>query len=313
MSQDGVVLNKQDIRSKILTIRGVQVMLDRDLASIYGVETKVFNQAIKRNADRFPERFRFQLTEEEYQILRSQFVTSSSEHGGRRYFPYVFTEQGVAMLSAVLKSKTAVEVSIRLMDSFVEMRRFIQNKVPLFQRLHEVETRQYKYRLETDQKFEQIFKALENGKELPKQGIFFDGQFFDAYCFISDLIRSARKSIILIDNYIDDSVLTILGKRVKGVNVTIYTKMVSKQLKLDLSKHNAQYPTIEVMELKDSHDRFLILDETEVYHIGASLKDLGKKWFAFSKFDKDTLELLKRLERNRELMKIDADVGENEE
>jgi hypothetical protein len=300
VSQDIVLLNKQDIRSKIFTIRGVQVMLDRDLASIYGVETKIFNQAVKRNGNRFPERFRFQLTEEEYQILRSQFVTSRSEHGGSRYLPYAFTEQGVAMLSSVLKNKTAVEVSIRLIDSFIEMRRFIQNYALLFQRLDKVELQQFQYKLETDEKFEYILKALEEGKELPKQGIFFDGQFFDAYSFISDLIRSARKSIILIDNYIDDSVLTILEKRVKGVNVTIYTKTISKQLKLDLAKYNAQYPAITVKELKDSHDRFLILDETEVYHIGASLKDLGKKWFAFSKFSKEAFGLVKKLEENRE-------------
>ena len=227
------VLDKQELSSKIYMIRGVQVMLDRDLASIYGVETRILNQAVKRNADRFPKKFRFQLTDKEHKNLKSQIVTSSLKYGGRRYLPYVFTEHGVAMLSAVLRSKTAIEVSIRIIEVFVEMRRFIQNNVLLFQRLDEVETRQTQYKLETDQKFEQIFEALENGKELPKQGIFFDGQLFDAHCFISDLIRSAKKSIILIDNYIDDRVLTLFGKRIKGVNVTIYTKTISKQMKLE--------------------------------------------------------------------------------
>ncbi len=299
MSQGIVLLNKQDIRSKIFTIRGVQVMLDKDLAGLYGVKPIRLREQAKRNIKRFPDDFMFQLNDEEVEVLLSQnAIPSRKVLGGS--LPYVFTEQGVANLSSILTSDRAIEINIQIMRAFVEMRRFIQNNILLFQRLDEVETRQYQYKLETDQKFEQIFKALENGKELPKQGIFFDGQLFDAYCFISDLIRSARKSISLIDNYIDDRVLTLFVKRLKGVNVTIYTKTISKQLKLDLAKHNAQYPVIKVMELKDSHDLFLILDETKVYHIGASLKDLGKKWFAFSKFDKEPLELLKKLERNLE-------------
>lgn len=282
------------VNSKIHIVRGSQVMLDSDLAQLYGVETKVFNQAVKRNIERFPEFFRFQLTEEEYQVLRSQSVTSSLEHGGRRYLPYVFTEQGVSMLSAVLKSETAIEVSIRIINAFVEMRRFLVSKATLFERLETVEKRQISFEIKTEQNFERVFQALD-AAEPPKQGIFYNGQIFDAYTFAADLIRSAEKSLVLIDNYIDDSVLTLLNKRKKGVSVDLYTKTVSKQLALDLKKHNEQYLPITIHEFADAHDRFLIVDCTEIYHICASLKDLGKKWFAFSKFEKGAVEMLGKL------------------
>jgi hypothetical protein len=291
-------------------------MIDSDLAEMYGVDTKVLNQAVKRNAERFPEEFRFQLTESEFdnlrcqfgtssnaslslrsqfvtlksdEILRSQFVTSS-EHGGRRYLPYVFTEQGVAMLSAVLRSETAVKVSVQIMNAFVEMRKFITHNAALFQRLDKVEIKQ----IEADQNFEKIFKALES-KALPEKGIFFDGQVFDAYAFVAELIRKAKKSLTLIDNYVDDTVLTLFSKRAKNVAVKCYTKTISKQLQLDIAKHNAQYDPVTVIELADAHDRFLIIDDKELYHIGASLKDLGKKWFAFSKMNAETITLLNKL------------------
>ena len=233
----------------------------------------------------------FQLTDSEFDSLRSQFETSKNSKGGRRYLPYVFTEQGVAMLSGVLKSDTAVRISIQIMTAFVAMRRFIASGVQVFQRLDNIEQKQIGY----DKKFEQIFDAIESKDIKPEKGIFFDGQVFDAYKFASDLIRDAHNSIILIDNYIDDSVLTLFSKRNKNVLITIFTKEISKQLLLDLNKYNSQYPPIEVKEFKQSHDRFLIIDNKEVYHFGASLKDLGKKWFAFSKFDKEAFKLLDKL------------------
>ena len=294
------ILLQKEIESRIYTIRGIQVMIDRDLAEMYGVETKVLNQSVKRNIERFPESFRFQISEydlnelnlnkEQPTRLRSQIVTSST-HGGRRYLPYAYTEQGVAMLSAVLRSKTAVQVSIQIINAFVEMRRLILDHAALFQRLNKVELKQ----IEADQKFEQIFSALEKPAKNPDKGIFFEGQVYDAYIFSASLIRKARKSLILIDNYVDDTVLTLLSKRNKKVAATIYTKHISKQLALDLRKHKTQYPTIEIKILTDAHDRFLLIDEKELYHLGSSIKDLGKKWFAFSRMDDFIKEILQRI------------------
>jgi len=308
------------IKTKIYTIRTMQVMLDSDLAELYDVETKVFNQAVKRNSERFPSNFMFQLSEEEHQDLRSHIVTSSSsaslrfqngtlddeeslrsqfvtlENGRgkhRKYLPYVFTEQGVAMLSGVLRSQTAVQMSIHIINAFVEMRKFISNNALIFQRLDLLEQKQTK----TDEKVEAILSAIEDKSMKPKQGIFYDGQVYDAYIFVSDLIKSAQKSIVLIDNYIDDTVLTLLSKREAKVKVTIYTKNITKQLELDLQKHNAQYPPIELKKFDASHDRFLLIDNAQVYHIGASLKDLGKKWFAFSKLDMGVLNIMQKLDR----------------
>ena len=196
MSERGLVNTGGDaIQNKIYTIRNVQVMLDSDLAKIYGVETRSFNQAVKRNIERFPERFRFRLTEEEYENLRSQFVISSDGHGGRRYLPYAFTEQGVSMLSAVLHSNTAVEVSIKIIDAFVQMRHFIKSNAEFFSRLESVEKRQMRFEIETAENFGKIFSALKSGEKSQKQGVFFDGELFDAYTFVSDLIRSAESSV----------------------------------------------------------------------------------------------------------------------
>jgi len=271
-----------DIQDKIFTIRGVQVMLDSNLASLYQVETKVFNQAVKRNIQRFPQNFRFQLTEEEYDNLRSQIVTSNldKKHGGRRYLPYVFTEFGVSMLSSVLKSDIAIEISIKIIESFVNMRRIISSNSLIYQRFEKIEKRLSTY----DENFEKIFKAIEGKSVKPKQGIFYNGQIFDAYTFVIDLVKSAKKSILLIDNYVDESTLTILSKN-QNINIVIYTSKISKQLKLDIKKYNQQYKKVELKKFDLSHDRFLIIDEKEVYHIGASLKDLGKKVFAFSKME----------------------------
>ncbi len=286
-------LSKKEIEKLIYTIRDKQVMLDSDLASLYQVETKNLNKAVKRNIERFPQSFCFQLTEEEAENLRFQIGTSSLNYGGRRYLPYVFTEQGVAMASAILRSDIAVKVSVEIMEAFVEMRRMLISNASLFHRLDKIELKQ----LDADQKFEKIFKALESDKLHSEKGVFYNGQVFDAYTFVSDIIRSAQKSIILIDNYVDDNVLTLLGKRKQSVSATIYTKTISNQLRLDLQRYNSQYPPIEVEIFSDAHDRFLIIDYTELYHIGASLKDLGKKWFAFSRMDIEVGRMLQILNK----------------
>jgi hypothetical protein len=292
-------ISEENIKTKIYTIRGFQVMLDSDLAELYEADTKVFNQAVKRNEERFPDDFMFQLSSEEFENLRSQIVTSSSistKHGGRRYLPYVFTEQGVSMLSAVLKSKIAVDTSLKIIRTFVSLRKNMIQNGSLFNRLDQIEKRQISYEIKSDEKFDKIFEAIESKDTKPKQGIFYDGEIYDAYVFVSDLIKSAKFSIVLIDNYIDQSVLTLLSKRDSEVKATIYTKNITKQLKLDLDKYSAQYPKLEIKKFDSSHDRFLILDEKEIYHIGASLKDLGKKWFGFSKFDIDAFEILSKIE-----------------
>ncbi len=355
----------QIIEDKIFTIRGVQVMLDKDLAELYGVETKRINEQVKRNIERFPEEFCFQLTKEEVeslrsqivtlssmnetlrsqnatsntenepsrsqiatlnnenQILRSQIVISKSENadlksqnatsssqnwGGTRKLPYAFTEQGVAMLASILKSETAVKVSIQIMNAFVQMRHFLAANGSLFARLDSVE----KHQIETEEKlnrnllridekldineknFEKVFDALE-AADLPKQGVFCNGQIFDSYKFVSDLIRKAKTSIVLVDNYVDDTVLSMLDKRKSNVSATIYTQSISKQLTLDLQKHNAQYAPIDVRVMTNFHDRLLFIDEKTIYHIGASIKDLGKKVFGFSKLGLDAKQIMNML------------------
>jgi len=263
----------------------------------------MFEKSFK-NIERFPEKFRFQLSVEEYEqmesknktdntnSLRFQNVTLEARRGKhRKYLPYAFTEQGVSMLSAVLRSDTAVKVSITIMNAFVEMRKFIATNAAIFQRLDNIELKQ----LEANQKFEKIFKALESKDVLPKQGIFFDGQIFDAYKFVSDIIRTAKKSIVLIDNYVDDTVLTLFSKKSKDVKCKILIKTISKQLKLDIAKYKKQYGELSVKQFNKAHDRFLIIDNEIVYHFAASLKDLGKKWFAFSKMDKGSVTILQTL------------------
>jgi phage regulator Rha-like protein len=288
---------QQQIITNIFHLRGTQVMLDSDIASLYNVETKVLNQAVKRNLPRFPDSFRFQLSPNELsQIPRSQIVTLDEKTNSLRgknlkYLPYAFTEQGISMLSAILRSDTAVEISIHIINAFVEMRKFITTNALLFQRIETLEQKQ----ITSEQQISVILNALNQDNIKPKQGIFYNGQIFDAYVFVSDLIKHANKSILLIDNYIDESVLTLLSKKQTQVIVKLYTQKISKQLLLDVEKFNQQYPHLEIKEFRDSHDRFLIIDNKDIYHIGASLKDLGKKWFAFSKFEKQALELLKHL------------------
>jgi hypothetical protein len=287
-----LITDEHTVKNKIFTVRDLQVMLDADLAELYGVETKRINEAVKNNPDKFPSDFYFELSEEEDEILRSKISTSS--WGGRRKSTKVFTEQGVYMLATVLKSKIATEITLSIIRTFAKLRKFTNDNSLFTSQFKELEKRQLSYEIKTDEKLETIFKAIEAKEIKPKQGIFYDGQIFDAYVFVSKLIKSAKKSIVLFDNYVDESVLTLLSKRVSTCQVTIYTKMISKQLELDLKKHNAQYPHAEIKKFDLSHDRFLLIDD-EVYHIGASLKDLGKKWFAFSKMDRDSFEMMEQL------------------
>ena len=279
------------IENKIYTIRDEQVMLDKNLAELYNVETKRINEAVKRNIDKFPNDLMFELTADEVENLRSQFATFKESLINRKYLPKVFTEQGVYMLATVLKSKVATEVTLSIMRTFTKMRNFLNSNASVFQRFERIEQRIALH----DEKIDKVFRALENKTIKPSQGIFYDGQIFDAYEFVSDIIKSAKKEIILLDNYIDETILTLFSKN-QDIKVTIYTQTITKQLKLDLKKYNAQYSPITIKIFKNSHDRFLIIDNTEVYHIGASLKDLGQKWFAFSKMDIESVGILDRLE-----------------
>ncbi len=284
------------LRNRIHVLRGLYVMLDKDLAELYGTTPIRLRQQVKRNPGRFPHDFMFRIDENELESMVSQNVIPSRKHLGGS-LPYAFTEQGIAGLSAVLTGPRAVQVHVAIMRAFVEMRRTLHAHSGLVQRLDGMEKRQLAFETETDSRFEQVFTALEGPTATPRQGIFYDGQVYDAHAFVSDLIRGARKSIVLIDNYIDDTVLTLLGKRGEGVSVVLYTRTVTPEFTLDLKKHNTQYPPVEVREFKEAHDRFLILDGETLYHLGASLKDLGKKWFAFSRFEHGAVEMLERLGR----------------
>lgn len=285
-----MIIKQQEIEKRIFYVRGNYVVLDKDLADFYEVKPIRLREQVKRNANRFPEDFMFQLTAEEVDAMVSHFAIPSKQSLGG-YLPYVFTEQGVAAVSAVLKSEKAAQVSINIMRAFVQMRKFLQNNALIFQRLDKVEHKQ----LETDQKLEKVLQALESRAEQPDKGIFFEGQIFDAYVFVADIIKKVKTDIILIDNYVDETVLTLLAKRKINVVATIYTKQISKQLQLDVEKHNSQYPPVALKTLTHSHDRFLIIDQKELYHLGASLKDLGKKWFGFSKMDSLTADVLAKL------------------
>lgn len=283
-------INSQNLQDKIHTIRGLQVMLDRDLAELYQVETRRLNEQVKRNIERFPEEFMFQISKEEFENWKSQFATSKDKMSLRK-IPYAFTEQGVSMLASVLKSKIAIDISIKIIKAFVGMRKLISQNIIAYERFERIEERLSLH----DKNFDKLFEALEDKTKKPTQGIFFDGQIYDAYAFINNLLKSVNNEVILIDNYIDETVFTLFSKY-PNLKIKIYTQTINKQLKLDYHKYNSQYKNIELKEYKNSHDRFLILDSKEIYHIGASLKDLGKKWFAFSKFKIGTLEILDRLE-----------------
>ena len=315
----------ETIENLIHVIRGKQVMLDRDLARLYGVETRVLNQAVQRNIERFPGDFMFQLSKDEFENwksqfaisipnenmssqfvttskdatnMSSQFVTTSAKRRPLSALPYAFTESGIAMLSGVLRSPQAVNMNIQIMRAFVAMRRFLASNAQVFQRLEVMERTQLSllaHQESTDQKVEEIFRRLDDDNTKPTEGILFDGQIFDAYKFVTERIREAKKRIVLIDNYIDETVLAMLDKRGKDVTAKVYTKNISRQLSLDFDKHNAQYAPIEVEQFDRAHDRFLCIDDT-VYLIGASIKDLGKKWFGFTKIDGWTTdELLSKI------------------
>ena len=292
-----VIVHNKEIQSMIYTFRGRQVMLDSDLAMLYQVTTSNLNKAMKRNIARFPERFCFQLTENEYENLRFQNGISSltNNYGGRRYMPYVFTEQGIAMLSAVLKSDIALEVSLKIMDSFVEMRKFLISNQELFSRLDKVELRQIDFEkkidsknADTDKKLEEVFDYIATTKEV-KQKIFFNGQIYDAFSLMVEIVEKAEKELILIDNYVDVNTLNILSKKRKQVDVMIVTSGKGNLTKKDVTKFNSQYPKLTVKINEDFHDRFIIIDRTEVYHVGASIKDAGKKSFGITKLEEQDL------------------------
>lgn len=279
----------QSIERVIYTFRGVQVMLDRDLAKMYNVETKVLNQAVKRNSGRFPERFMFQLSKEEFDNWKSQIVTSNMMSQSEiesfkmavRRAPYAFTEQGVAQLSAVLKSDTAIEVSIRIMDAFVAMRRFISTNAEMFQRIERLESHQ----TSTDEKVEHIMKRMDElAPAITPEQIFATGCVWDAWDYVSQLVRSAKQRIVLIDNFVDERVLTLLTKRAAGVSATIHSRY-TQQFKLDLEKHNEQYEPIEFIQIPHkSHDRFLFIDNN-VYLLGTSIKDMGTSLCAITRLE----------------------------
>ena len=315
------------IEKKIFVIRGVQVMIDRDIAELYGVETRILNQAVKRNIERFPEEFMFQLNDEEFEKWKSQIVISNfgkdnwmsqfatstssrsqivtlntdqnkdvnlisqfviSSWGGIRKPPFVFTEHGVTMLASVLKSETAVKASIQIVKAFVSMRHFVQSNSQIFAELklireHQLETDVHLK--ESDKRIDQLFTLMDKYNVNDTQGIFFQGQIFDAYAKFESFIQSAQKEIILIDNYVDLTVLQRLAKKKKGVNIIIYTDPKTKLTSQDIQIFNTQYPTITLNYTTKMHDRFMIIDNKVLYHIGASLKDLGKKCFAFEILD----------------------------
>lgn len=283
-----IEITESNIRNCIYVVRGQQVMLDSDLARLYQVETKALNRAVKRNMQRFPEDFCFQLTKKDYESLKCQIVTSKKHdeekldgRGGRRTLPYVFTEQGISMLASVLHSEVAVSVSIGIMRAFVEMRRFIATNAMLFERISNLELKQLEYQKKTDEKLEQVFEYIfEHEESYPK--VFFDGQIYDAFSLIVTLIQKAEKEITLIDGYVDLETLNMLSKKHKNVSVTVYMHSKTKLTKEDAKNFNAQYPTLEVKYTNTFHDRFLILDRKIAYHVGASLKDMGKKCFGIN-------------------------------
>ena len=299
--------NSDLIRSRIFTIRGVQVMLDRDLAELYGVATKALNQAVKRNIERFPERYMFQLNKDDVANMRSQIVTLNSDDsgsilrsqfvtsrwGGTRYLPYAFTEHGIIMLASVLNSPTAVEASVRITDTFVAMRRALASIAPLLSRIEATERRQLKLedsQVRNEERFKLILDAMQD-KKFPPQKVFFDGQVYDAFEQMKKFVRMAKKELIIIDPYFADSVLPLFAQKRKDVEVLVVKNSRNKLLHdVDVAQFNAQYANSLTVKVSDKfHDRFLIIDKTTLIHVGASLNHLGKKCFAFSSLDKSNI------------------------
>lgn len=287
MENEIIILDENDLKNKIYTIRGVQVMLDSDLAEIYGYETKRFNEQVKNNIERFDEDFRFQLTQDEVDVLRSKFSTTNISTMSRS-LPYAFTEQGIYMLMTVLKGELAVKQSKTLIRLFKQMKDFVLTNSQLFAEIDSIKKHLIESDLhhkENDKRIDELFTLMDKYKIEEKQGIFFQGQIFDAYAKFESFIQSARKEIVLIDGYVDLTVLERLAKKQKGVNVLLYTDSKTKITNLDVQKFNAQYPTLTLNFTSKMHDRFLIIDNSVLYHIGASLKDLAKKCFAFEILD----------------------------
>lgn len=280
------------IRDMIYTVRGQQVMLDSDLAELYGVETKALNRAAKRNEGRFPEDFRFKLTKGELDNLRCQIGTLAGQDTdssiGRTYLPHVYTEQGVAMLSGVLRSKVAIDVSVRIMRAFVEMRHFIADNAHMFEQIRSIDHRLDSLERSTDERFERVFDYMET-HEAPSQRVFFEGQVYDAFELLVSLVQRARREIVLVDGYVDTGTLNILAKKRPDISATVWTHPKTRLTKRDVETFNAQYPTLEVRHTASFHDRFLILDGAEGYLIGASLKDAGKKSFAITKLEDSSI------------------------
>ena len=289
-------ISNEEIKYLIYTLRGKQVMLDSDVAMLYHYETKKINQAVKRNIERFPERFCFQLTEEELEIMWSQIVTTSkledNKYRSKKYLPYVFTEQGIAMLSGILKNEIAVQVSIKIMDAFVEMRKFMNINKSLFEKVVSIENKMDKKFIEQDKKFDIIFDQLQLEENI-KQRIFFQGQIYDAYSLIVDIIKKASKKILIIDNYVDDNILKMLTKKKNDVEVVILTSNKSNIQNIDIQKFNKEYPLLKVAKTNKFHDRFIVIDNKEMYHLGASIKDLGKKCFGINKIE--DIEIIKQI------------------
>ena len=275
--------NAVDLSKLIYPIRGKYVMLDSDLAVLYGYEVKRLNEQVKNNIKRFPQDFMFQMTREEVKDLRSKFSTANINPKSRA-LPHVFTEQGIYMLATVLNGEVAEGQSIFIMRAFREMRHFIANNAYMFEKINSIELRQLEYQKESEKKFGKIFEYISNHEE-DNQKIFYDGQIFDAFSFLADIIRHAKKEIVLIDGYIDVITLNILAKKNSGVDVFVYTLPSAKITTQDINNFNAQYPTLMVKKTTAFHDRFLIIDGVEGYHIGASLKDAGKKCFGMNKIE----------------------------
>lgn len=279
-------------------------MIDSDLADIYGYELKAMNQQVKRNLERFPEDFMFQLTRDEVELVKSQIVTSrdntffSGQEGGRRKLPYAFTEQGIYMLATVLKGELATKQSVFIMRAFKEMRHFIANNALMFEKINAIELKQLEYQKDADEKFGKIFEYMVDHEE-SNQKIFFDGQIFDAFSLLTEIIGHAQSDIVLIDGYIDVATLNILAKKKTGVAILAYTLPSAKITSQDISNFNAQYPSLAVKKTTAFHDRFLIIDGVEGYHIGASLKDAGKKCFGITKIEgaDDIKDIMKKAQQ----------------
>ena len=287
------LVTDDEIKSLIYTIRGKQVMLDSDVALLYNCETKYVNRVVTRNIERFPEDFCFRLNEKEFKCLRCQIVTLNNSGRGqhRKYLPYAFTEQGIAMLSALLKSDIAIKVSINIMKAFIEMRKFLASNGQVFERLTNIE---YKL-LEHDKKIDNVFNKLEHEENI-KERVFFEGQIYDAYTLVIDIIKKANKKITIIDNYIDDSILKMLSKKNKNVEVVVLTSDKSNIQSLDIQKFNKEYPILKLVKTNKFHDRFIIIDEKKLYHCGASIKDVGKKCFAITKIENnEIIELIRNV------------------